>query len=120
VAGAGPLFRQSAADSIGIQRMIAEGHIFELFAGLNFEYDSVWVQILGKEPIPYLGEVFSYVSNEEGKCSTMVHSIAQEHAALATNSQRNSKVYSRSRNIGKMLDSTSDEKDKLFCDHCNR
>lgn len=78
-----------------------------------------WVQILGKEPLPYLQDLFAYVRNEESQHSTMLHSTAQEHSDLATISQHNSKGDSRSRD-GKMIDSILDEQDKLFCDHCNR
>jgi len=60
-----------ADDAIKI-KMIEEKHIYELLGRLNSEYDPVWVQIFGKEPLPSLQEVFSYIQNEERKKQSVV------------------------------------------------
>ena len=49
--------------------------IFEFLAGLNMEFDQVRVQILGKESMPSLNEVFSLIKAEEGRGTVMVESM---------------------------------------------
>jgi hypothetical protein len=74
----------------------------------------------GKGSLLSLREVFSYVQNEESHHNTMLHSSSQAQFALVSASQRNSKDDFKSRDGGKVTNATSDDKDKLFCDHCNR
>jgi hypothetical protein len=62
------------ADAITIRKMIEEEPIYEFLAGLNSEYDPVFVQILGKDPLSSLREVFSHVQNVASRHSTSLHS----------------------------------------------
>jgi hypothetical protein len=62
------------ADAIKIRKMIEEEPIYEFLAGLNSEYDPVFVQILGKDPLSSLREVFLHVQNVESRHSTSLHS----------------------------------------------
>jgi hypothetical protein len=107
-------------DAAQIKKMIEEEHIYEFLGGLNSEYDPVRVQIFGKEPLPSLQEVFSYIQNEESRRSIMLHFSSQSQSALVGASQHTSTNSSRFRERDKIADATSDDKDKLFCDHCNR
>jgi hypothetical protein len=50
----------------------------------------------------------------------MLHSILYEQFALVSASQRNNKGDYRSRDDGKVIDATLDDKDNLFCDLYNR
>lgn len=100
--------------------MIEEERIYEFLGRLNSEYDPVWIQIFGKEPLPSLQEGFSYIQNEESRRSTMFHSSSQTQSALVGTSQRTLRDNFRVRDSGKIADATSDDRDKLFCYHCNR
>ncbi|RDX93874.1 hypothetical protein CR513_23810, partial [Mucuna pruriens] len=60
------------ADSIAYTRLIERGRIFKFLHGLNFEYDPIRVQILGKEKLSSLSEVFSIVWSEETRRSVML------------------------------------------------
>ncbi|RDX58447.1 hypothetical protein CR513_62236, partial [Mucuna pruriens] len=44
------------ANSIAYTRLIERGRIFKFFHGLNFEYNPIQVQILGKEQLPSLSK----------------------------------------------------------------
>ncbi|RDX88689.1 putative mitochondrial protein, partial [Mucuna pruriens] len=44
-------------DSITYIRLVERGKIFKFLHGLNFKYNLIWVQVLGKEKLPYLSEV---------------------------------------------------------------
>jgi hypothetical protein len=99
----------SAADAVKIKKMIGEERAYEFLGKLNSEYDPVRVQIFGKEPLPSLQEVFSYIQNESRR-STMLHPNSQIQFALVGASQHAS--------IGDFR--IQDDKHKLFCDHCNR
>ncbi|RDY12087.1 hypothetical protein CR513_03164, partial [Mucuna pruriens] len=60
------------ADSVAYTRLIERGRIFKFLHGLNFEYDPIRVQILGKEKLPSLSEVFFIVRSEETRRSIML------------------------------------------------
>jgi hypothetical protein len=69
-----------AVDAVQI-KMIEEERIYEFLGGLNSEYDPVRVQILGKEPLPSLQMVISYIQNEESRRSTMLHPNSQTQSS---------------------------------------
>ncbi|RDY05100.1 hypothetical protein CR513_11095, partial [Mucuna pruriens] len=53
------------ADSIAYIGLVERGRIFKFLHGLNSEYDPIQVQILSKEKLPSLSEVFFIVRSEE-------------------------------------------------------
>ncbi|RDX62047.1 hypothetical protein CR513_59657, partial [Mucuna pruriens] len=53
------------ANFIAYTRLVERGRIFKFLQGLNFEYDPIRVQILGKEKLPSLSEVFFIMRSEE-------------------------------------------------------
>ncbi|RDX89666.1 hypothetical protein CR513_28576, partial [Mucuna pruriens] len=53
-------------DSIACTGLVEMGRIFKFLHGLNFEYDPIWVQILGMEKLPSLSE------SEETRRSVML------------------------------------------------
>jgi hypothetical protein len=109
-----------AVDATQIKKIIEEECIYEFLGRLNSEYDPMRVQIFGKESLPSLQEVFSYIQNEESHRSTMLHSSSQSQSALVGTTQRTPTNSSRFRDKDRIADEASDDKDKLFCDHCNR
>lgn len=62
------------ADSVALAQFIEQERIFKFLSGLNPEYDHirVRVQILNKEKLPSLLEVFYTVSDEETRISSML------------------------------------------------
>jgi hypothetical protein len=100
--------------------MIEEERIYEFLGGLNSNYDPVRVQIFGKEPFSSLQEVFSYIQNEGSCRSTMLHPSSHTQFAFVDTSQHPSRGDFRVRDGGRVAHMTLDDKDKLFCGHCNR
>jgi len=84
-------------DATQIKKMIEEEHIYEFLSGLNSEYDTVQVQIFGKELLLSLQDVFSYIQNEESRRSTKLHSSSQSQSTLVGASQRTSSNSSKFR-----------------------
>ncbi|RDX91496.1 hypothetical protein CR513_26519, partial [Mucuna pruriens] len=48
-------------DSIAYSRLVERERIFKFLHGLNFEYNPIRVQILSKEKLPSLSELFKIV-----------------------------------------------------------
>jgi hypothetical protein len=76
-------------------------------------------RFLGRSPFHHYKR-FSYIQNEESRRSTMLHSNSHSQSALVRATQRTPSSNSKFRDRDKTADATSDDKDKLFCDHCNR
>ncbi|RDX91867.1 hypothetical protein CR513_26089, partial [Mucuna pruriens] len=53
------------ADSIAYTGLIERGRIFKFLHCLNSKYDPIRVQILGKEKLPSLFEIFFIIQSEE-------------------------------------------------------
>ncbi|RDY09214.1 hypothetical protein CR513_06455, partial [Mucuna pruriens] len=60
------------ADSIAYTRLVERGKIFKFLHGLNSEYDPIRVQLLGKEKLPSLFEIFFILRSEETQRSVML------------------------------------------------
>ncbi|RDY07902.1 hypothetical protein CR513_07926, partial [Mucuna pruriens] len=60
------------ADSTAYIVFVERGRIFKFLHGLNSEYGSIRVQILGKEKLPYLSKIFFIVRSEETQQSIML------------------------------------------------
>ena len=68
-------------DAAMMLKFVERERIFDFFAGLNVEYDQVKVQVVGKEDLPPLNEVFSIIRAEEGKRSVMLDTPTTEGLA---------------------------------------
>ena len=71
-----------------IKKRNEQEHIIEFLAGLNLQYDPIWIQVLGKEPLPPFWEVFSNVQREESHRSIMLRTTFSEQSVLATSASR--------------------------------
>ncbi|RDX69167.1 hypothetical protein CR513_51754, partial [Mucuna pruriens] len=81
-------------DSIAYTGLVEKGRIFKFLQGLNYEYDPIRVQILGKEKFSSLSEVFSTVQGEDPHkqlkefhimCSTIrSHGILEDYIKMKT------------------------------------
>jgi hypothetical protein len=84
---------QCCDDVVILKNYIERERIFEFLAGLNIEFDQMRVQILGKESLPLLNEVFSLIRAEEGRRTVMLDvSNIEGSATLITNSRNMSDV----------------------------
>ena len=52
--------------------MVESSQIFKFLVGLNVEFDEVRGRIIGWQPLPSLGEVFSEVCREESQRNVML------------------------------------------------
>ena len=101
-----------------VQKMVECTRIFKFLAGLNMKFDEVRGRIIGRQPLPSMGEVLSEVKWEESWRSVMLgkktvtapianSALAMPIAATATsrnpNTQRN-----------------TEEKTRVWCDFCNK
>ncbi|XLR04845.1 hypothetical protein HN51_059717 [Arachis hypogaea] len=66
------LTTQCTPDSTTLTQFIERIRIFKFLSGLHSEFDPIRVQILGKEKIPFLSEVFHIVRGEETRRSVML------------------------------------------------
>ena len=55
---------QYSDDAVILKNYIERERNFEFLAGLNIEFDQIRVQILGKESLPSLNDVFSIIRAE--------------------------------------------------------
>ncbi|KAK6932088.1 Retrotransposon Copia-like, N-terminal [Dillenia turbinata] len=98
-------------DVIKFQKLVEKERIYDFLAGLNMEYDQIWVQVLGKDPLPSLRQTYSYVQQEESRRSAMIHTVSVEKAGLVSKTTREQT---------KTGDSSTSNKDQLKCDYCGK
>lgn len=91
--------------------------VFEFLAGLKPELDEVRSKVLGKEPIPCLSAVYSYVHAEESKRSVMMGPISQETSALKVIQENNTVP---PMNHSKQRQRKPGEKETRWCDYCHK
>jgi hypothetical protein len=67
--------------------------------------------VLGKEPLPYLQQTYSYVQQEESRRSAMIHTTPVEKTGLVANTPIEH---------AKASNHTSSDKDHSLCDFCDK
>lgn len=78
-------------DVVKYHKEVEESRVFDFLVGLNFEYDGIYIQILGKDPFPSLSEVYSYVQEEEDRRHAMLNPTSLssiEKSTLFSSNQR--------------------------------
>ena len=73
---------ESTADASMLVKLFQRDRVFDFLAGLKPELDEVRSRVLGKEPLPCLSEVYSYVHSEESRRSDMLVPGSQENSTL--------------------------------------
>ncbi|PNX73051.1 hypothetical protein L195_g028949, partial [Trifolium pratense] len=63
---------KSTEDCQHYKKMVDVSRVFKFLAGLNIEFDEVRGRILGRNPIPPIGEVFAEVRREESRRQVML------------------------------------------------
>ena len=71
-------------DTAILTKFIEKARIFKFLSGLNPEFDPIRVQILGKEKLPSLSEVFYSVRGEESRRAVMLEDKPTEGSALVS------------------------------------
>lgn len=107
---------KSTEDSQHYKKVVEDNRIFKFLAGLEVEFDEVRGIIIGRKPLPSLGEVFSEVRREESHQNVMLGKkgpiFVIEGSAFATTGS------SFRRNT--IIQRKSDEKQNIWCDYCNK
>ncbi|XP_071920664.1 uncharacterized protein [Coffea arabica] len=100
------------------KKTVEDSRIFKFLAGLNVEFDEVRGRIIGRQPLPSIGEVFSEVRREESRRNVMLGKkgpgIAVEGSALEVASSFKTSTYQR------RTGEKSSEKSQVWCDYCNK
>ncbi|KAG8368821.1 hypothetical protein BUALT_Bualt15G0086600 [Buddleja alternifolia] len=63
---------KSTEDCNHYKKMVDVSRLFKFLAGLNIEFDEVRGRIIGKNPLPPIGEVFAEVRREETRRNVML------------------------------------------------
>ncbi|KAJ9682642.1 hypothetical protein PVL29_018544 [Vitis rotundifolia] len=95
--------------------MVESSRIFKFLAGLNVEFDEVRGKIIGRQPLPSLGEVFSEVCREESRRNVM---LGKKLSRLVENSALLGTATSTSRNPNNQH--RPNDRPRVWCDHCNK
>ncbi|RVW65751.1 hypothetical protein CK203_057721 [Vitis vinifera] len=107
---------KSAEDRLHHKKTMEDNRIFKFLAGLNVEFDEVRGRIIGRQPLPSIGEVFSEVRREESRRNVMLGKkgpgVAIEGSALVTTGGGYNKAAAFQRK--------SDERPRVWCDFCNK
>jgi len=102
-------------DAITLAQFVERSRMFKFLSGLNPEYDLVRAQILGKERLPSLSEVFFIVRGEEARQMVMMNEASTEGVAMfsgKTTKPGNSNLA----NIKFSLKG----KEERWCSHCKK
>lgn len=104
---------KSLEDCNHYKKTVEVNCIFKFLIGLNVEFDEVRGRIIGRQPLPSIGEVFSEVRREESHRLFMLgkknSDSTVENSALAVGI-----------NASRTTSKRPDEKPHVWCDHCNK
>ena len=111
-------------DHVMYKTLVEKDRVFKFLSGLPTEFDQERSRILGLQPIQSLREVFNAIKREESRINFMMggpKTAQAEVSALVTEKQppSNSDVASAHVSMQKSV-SRKDDKDRLWCDHCQR
>ncbi|XP_042401270.1 uncharacterized protein LOC121991323 [Zingiber officinale] len=98
------------------KKTMEDSRIFKFLAGLNVEFDGVRRRIIGRRPLPSLGEVFSKVRREESRRNVMLGK--KEPTTIiegSTLTSTGSNIRRDTANLRK-----PEEKSVLWCDFCSK
>ncbi|KAL5741940.1 hypothetical protein ACOSP7_028672 [Xanthoceras sorbifolium] len=110
-------YEWKSIEDANYNKKTVEAHrIYKFLAGLNVEFDEVRGRIIGRSPLPPIGEVFAEVRREESRRSVMLGKSSSsgtvETSALLVSETAANKAEHHYKK--------SDEKPRAWCDFCNR
>jgi hypothetical protein len=107
---------KSVEDSHHHKKIVEDTRIFKFLAGLNIEFDEVKGRVIGRQPFPSIGDVFSEVRREESRRNVMLGKkgpgVAVESSTLVAADANSSKAITYQRR--------TDDKPRVWCDYCNK
>jgi hypothetical protein len=107
---------KSVEDSRHHKKIVEDNRIFKFLAGLNIEFDEVRGRVIGRQPLPSIGDIFSEVRREESRRNVMLGKkgpgVAVESSALVAADANSSKAITYQRR--------TDDKPRVWCDYCNK
>ncbi|XP_073033006.1 uncharacterized protein [Primulina eburnea] len=107
---------KNAEDGQHHKKTVEDDRIFKFLAGLNVEFDEVRGRIIGRRPLPSLGEVFSKVRREESRRNVMLGkkgpAATVEGSALISTGLN---MRRGAANLRKL-----EEKASVWCEYCNK
>ncbi|KAJ1386917.1 Retrotransposon gag domain [Sesbania bispinosa] len=101
------------ANSATHTEFIDRARIFKFLSGLNSEFDPIRIQILGKEKLPSLSEVFYTVRGEENRRTVMLDDPPIDGLALVSG-----KGPTKGSSAGKF--SSKPARDDRWCTYCKK
>lgn len=104
---------ESTKDLAHHKKKMENVRIFKFLAGLRVEFDEVRGRIIGRQPLPQLGEVFSEVRREESRRNVMLGKKEGEPENSAFISNANVARFSERQPV-------SNGRARVWCDHCNK
>jgi len=97
------------------KKTVEDSRIYKFLASLNIEFDEVRGRIIGRPPLPSIGEVFAEVRKEESRRSVMLKKKGTgesiEISALISDAAANKAANYQRR---------FDDKPRVWCDFCNK
>ncbi|KAF5955000.1 hypothetical protein HYC85_007856 [Camellia sinensis] len=97
------------------KKTVEDSRIYKFLAGLNIEFDEVRGRIIGRPPLPSIGEVFAEVRREESRRSVMLKKRGTDESieisALISDAAANKAANYQRR---------FDDKPRVWCDFCNK
>lgn len=99
-----------------LNQILERDKIVEFLAGLNTEFDHVRVQILGKERLPSLNEVFAIVRSEENQRITMLSESGSNGSTMVSNKGEGARL-----TTGKSeVQTKNSNREGLWCTYCKK
>ena len=105
-----------SADAATLNKIMERDRIVEFLAGLNSVFDQVRVQILGREKLPSLNEVFAMVRSEENRQAVMLQGVFTDGSALVSNKGEGS----RQRGGKSGTQGRPNNREGLWCTYCKK
>ncbi|KAF5467577.1 hypothetical protein F2P56_011815 [Juglans regia] len=112
------------------RKMVENARIFKFLAGLNGEFDEVRGRILGRQPLPPLGEIFSEARREDCRRNVMMNKKEDETVETSTLVAANpapygaTSTYLATANVSAQWPYSNqrrfEEKPRVWCDYCNK
>ncbi|KAJ9680511.1 hypothetical protein PVL29_019744 [Vitis rotundifolia] len=95
--------------------MVEGSRIFKFLVGLNVKFDEVWGRIIGWQPLPSIGEVYSKMCREESRRNVMFGKLLSRPVENSTLLGTAAAAFRNPNN-----QRCPDDKPRVWCDHCNK
>ncbi|XP_058227159.1 uncharacterized protein LOC131335697 [Rhododendron vialii] len=106
-----------AVDAAAWLKRLEKERVYDFLAGLDIEYDTIRVQVLGRIPFSSLGEAYAIVQQEESRRGAMLDTPTPERSALVAIPQGGLVPQSGKSQSG--ASSGPIDRESLRCDHCH-